>query len=181
MAGTSFGVSSGSSEVSLGSEAWNIADGYTKIKILKLLIEIDLYETIALFGYKDLDDPIATKQYIPYRRVEGIQRVLFCLKQLVGNCEFAIRVKADKTRVKKIIERIENIEKFMDGICDETYNALTKEVELKVNEKHFNNIFNILRQLKDELNFPINKAGLIFKQSDEMDLDKMMQGIVEGG
>ena len=38
---TSLGNASGESVIGLGEKAWNIADGFTKIKILKILIELD--------------------------------------------------------------------------------------------------------------------------------------------
>lgn len=166
--------------ISLGQEAWNIADGFTKIKILRLLIELDLNETFAVFGKKDMDEPIPDEQ-IPYKRVEGFQRMIFCLRQLIGNCKFAIEKGDDETLIQIMIDRINNVEKVSDGIASYFINDITKENELKVNEEHFKKCFEILRNIKDELNFPLNHASLIFRQSDEMDLDKIMHEMVEGG
>ena len=59
-------------------------------------------------------------------------------------------------------------------------NDVTKETELRINEDHFIKCFDILRAIKDELNFPINRAGLIFKASDTMDIDEIMKSIEEG-
>lgn len=181
MAGVqSFGKSSGEDVVSLGTQAWNIADGFTKIKILRLLIELDLHETISMFGKKDMDEQIPFES-IPYRRVEAFQRMIFCLRQLIGNCKFAVEKGADEKSISGMTERIDQVEEVGDGIADEFINDVTKEDELRINEKHFRACFDILRSIKDELNFPINRAGLIFRQSDEMDLDKIMNDIIEGG
>ena len=92
MINPSIGKADGSKVVSQESEMWNIADGYTKIKILRLLIELDIHETIALFGRKDMEE-FVPEESIPHKRVEAIHRMMFCLRQLIGNCKFSI----DKT------------------------------------------------------------------------------------
>lgn len=182
MAGdTSIGKASGEGVISLGQQAWNIADGFTKIKILRILIELDLYETIAMFGTKDIDEPNISYEYIPYKRVEGLHRMLFSLRQLIGNCKFSIDDKKDRELINSMGARIDNVEEVIDGISNESINEVTKEKDLAINEEHFRKCFDILRNIKDELNFPINRAGLIFRQSDEMDLDRIMKDIVEGG
>jgi len=38
-----------------------------------------------------------------------------------------------------------------------------------------------LQDVKDKLNTPLNNAGLIFRPTEEVDLDKIMAEIVEGG
>lgn len=179
MAYTSVGKADGEGVISLGSQAWNIADGFTKIKILRLLIDIDLNETIAMFGRKDMEEQIPEHE-IPYRRYEALQRVIFELRQLIGNCNFAINKGVDEKIVDAYLERINNVEKVVDGVADFLTNDVTKETELRINEQHFRKCFDILRAIKDELNFPINRAGLIFKASETMDLDEIMRSIEEG-
>lgn len=181
MAGvTSIGKPTGEGVVSLGTEAWNIADGYTKIKILRIIIQLDLHEELACFGKKDQEEQVPEKE-IPYRKVEGLKRMIFYLKQLIGNCRFSIDDKFDKLLVDKFMKRIKNVENYFEGVAHECSNQITKEKELIIDEEHFQRCFEILREIKDELNFPINRAGLIFRQSDELDLDKMMTEIIEGG
>lgn len=176
---TSIGKADGEGVISLGSQAWNIADGFTKIKILRLLIELDLYETIAMFGRKDLEEQIPESE-ISYRRYEAIQRVLFNLKQLIGNCNFAVNKGEDAKLFEEYLKRIDHIEDVFDGIADYLTNDVTKETELRINEDHFKKCFDILRTIKDELNFPINRAGLIFKASDTLDLEEIMRDIENG-
>lgn len=177
---TSIGKASGEGVITLGQEAWNIADGYTKIKILKLLIELDLYENIATYGKQSFDDDIPY-QTIPERRVEGMHRVIFVLRQLIGNCRFSIDKGEDEKLVTNFLKRLDNVENVIDGIANVYTNEVTKEDEVVINEEHFKRCFNICRNIKDELNFPVNRAGLIFRQSEEMDLDKIMNEIIEGG
>jgi hypothetical protein len=177
---TTIGKPTGENVLSLNSETWNIADGFTKIKILRLLIELDLYEAMSRYGYKEVDDPNYSADRVADRRVEGLDRMLFTLKQLIGNCKFSIRDKGDKQILNFFFERINNVEQVINGVARICKNDVTKEEELSVNEEHFNTCFDILREIKDELNIILNKAGLIFRQSDEVDLDKIMRDISEG-
>lgn len=181
MAFTSSGKASGEDAVGLGTEAWNIADGYTKIKILRLIIQLDLDEEFALFGKKD-DNDDAPPQIRNERRVEYFHKFIFHLRQLIGNCKFAIEKGGyDEKLIKNYEDRIEQIEEVSDGISDIFINDVTKEEELRINQKHFAKCFNILREIKDDLNFPINRAGLIFRQGDELDLDAVMRSVEDGG
>jgi hypothetical protein len=181
MAGnTSIGNASGEGVVSLGTQAWNIADGYTKIKILRLLIQLDVDEEIAMFGRKDDGDQVPDEM-INQRRVESFEKMIFHLRQLIGNCRFSIEKGDDEKTVSAFMERLNNVENVANGIADWKINDVTKENSLVINYEHFRSCFDILRSIKDELNFPINRAGLIFRQSDEIDLDKIMADIEQGG
>jgi len=175
----SIGQASGEKVVSLGTEAWNIADGYTKIKILRLLIELDVHETIAMFGRKDIEDDFPDYN-VALKRKEGLTRMIFSLKQLIGNCRFSID-KKDQFALDNFVERINNVENVLSGVLFTYVNDVTKEVEYIINEKHFKVCFDILKDIKDELNVPINKAGLIFRKSEDVDLDAIMKTIIEGG
>lgn len=179
---TSIGKASGENVVSLGTDAWNFADGFTKIKILKILIELDLLEIYSKYGYQSIDDfKDVDTQSLPRIRVESLDRYIFALKQLIGNCQFSINDKKDKETIKEFLERLDSVEKVLDGVASIQSNELTKEDIIVINEKHFNYCFNIIKNIKDDLNIVLNKAGLIFRQSDEIDLDKLMHNIVEGG
>lgn len=177
---TSIGQASGENVISVGQQVWNIADGFTKIKILRIIIEIDLYETIAKFGKKDLEEDV-NPDLLSERRVEALERVLFDLKQLLGNCRFKLDEKKDKEIVAILYDRIENVEQNFDNVADEKRNDVTHERILAINEEHFNACFDILRNIKDELNFPIDRAGLIFRHDESINLDEVMRTIVEGG
>lgn len=179
MAVTSIGKSSGEDVVSLGTQAWNIADGFTKIKILRLLILLDIYETTALFGKQEVEELVDYKE-LPYKRVESFDRMLHSLKQLISNCQFAIKKDKDKKILENLSERLENVEKVKDRIAKEVTNDITKEVDLQINNEHFNNCFNVLRSIKQEINVILNDAGLIFKAGETLDLDDFMKSVEEG-
>jgi len=174
------GGKTGGEGIELGTQAWNIADGYTKIKILRLLIQLDIDEEVTMFGRKD-DGDFIPENMITGRRVEGFEKLMFHLRQLIGNCRFSVEKGMDTEVLAELIARLANVEEFSDGIASVKFNDVTKEEKVVINQEHFDKCFNILRSVKDELNFLLNKAGLIFRQSDEIDLDKIMRDIEEGG
>jgi len=53
------GVSEFGGEINAGSDAWNVADGYTKLKILRQLIMLDRWDTIAQFGTEEIDEDVS--------------------------------------------------------------------------------------------------------------------------
>lgn len=166
--------------LSLGSQAWNVADGYTKIKILRHLVQLDRYENIALYGSDDMDEFPFDDNSIAKRREEALKRMITTLRQLLGNVKFAIK-KEDKPKIDDYIGDILFVESVIDGISDIEENMITHEINRKINEIHFMKCMKVLQRIKDEINFPINNAGLIFRESGEIDLDKITREIIEGG
>jgi len=166
--------------VELGTQALNIADGFTKIKILRLIIQLDLDEEIAMFGRKDDLDQIPFEE-LPYRRVDAFEKFIFHLRQLIGNCKFAIERGIDEKIINQFEERIDQVDEVGNGIATQFFNDVTKENSLTINEIHFKKCINILQNIKNELNFPVNRAGLIFRQGEELDLDAIMRSVEDGG
>ncbi len=173
--------SEGEGSITLGSDAWNVADGYTKIKILRHLIQLDRYDTISQFGTEELDEGFdLNPNQIKKRRCEALERFVSTLKQLLGNVYFALK-KDDDGMIKGCIERIGNIERVFPKVYSSKEDELTKEEVFEIEERLFGKIIKILQEIKDKINVPLNKAGLIFRPSEEIDLDKIMGEIIEGG
>jgi len=168
-------------DVTLGSDAWNVADGFTKLKILRQLIMLDRWDTIAQFGTEEIgEDQIFNDNQIKKRRVEALQRFHSTIKQLLGNVLFAIKT-VDLTKVKAMVERVENIEEFLSKSYEIKQDFVAKEELFEIKEEVFGKILVILQDVKDNLNTPLNNAGLIFRPTEEMDLDKIMEEIIKGG
>jgi len=175
------GVSEFGGEINSGSDAWNVADGYTKLKILRQLIMLDRWDTIAQFGTEEVDEDLNyTDNQLKKRRVEGLQRMHSTIKQLLGNVLFALK-KEDQPTVKAFIDRIENIEEFIPKAFDQKEDPISHAFVFEINEDVFNMLMKILQDVKDQLNTPLNNAGLIFRPTEEVDLDRIMSEIIEGG
>lgn len=168
-------------DITLGTDAWNVADGYTKIKILRLLIQLDRYDTIAQFGTEEVDDDYGLNpNQINKRRCEAIERFISTLRQLLGNVYFALR-KEDFKGINSDLERVKNLREFLPKLYEIKHDEVSKEEILEVNENLLAQILLILQEIKDKINVPLNKAGLIFRPTEEVDLDKIMSEIIEGG
>ena len=168
-------------EINTGTDAWNVADGYTKLKILRQLIMLDRWDTIAQFGTEEIEeDQQYSDNHLRKRRCEAIQRFYSTIKQLLGNVKFALK-KGDHEIVEAMIERIKVIDEFMPKLYEMKEDLINHEEIFNINEALFKKILDILQDIKDKLNTPLNNAGLIFRTSEEIDLDKVMSDIVQGG
>lgn len=168
-------------DITLGSDAWNVADGFTKLKILRQLIMLDRWDTIAQFGTEEIgEDAGLDDNSIKKRRVEALQRFHSTIKQLLGNVMFAIR-KEDLIKVKNMLDRIRTVEDFISKSYDVREDLYNHQDVFEIKEDLFDKILTIMQDVKDQLNTPLNNAGLIFRPSEEVDLDKIMSEIVEGG
>lgn len=171
----------GTGEISTGTDNWNVAVGYTQLKILRHLYLLDRWDTLAQFGTEEIDeDANYNPNQIRKRRVEGLQRFHSTIKQLLGNVLFALG-KKDQDVVKALITRANGVGEFLDQTHNMDNDTLSYEENFTINEKLFKNCLDILEDIKDKLNTPLNNSGLIFRQSDEVDLDNIMKTIVDGG
>lgn len=168
-------------DVEYSSDAWNVADSFMKLKVLRLLILLDKYETISQYGVEEMEEKMMfSDNDIALKRKDGLNRFASTLRQLIGNVKFSIR-KEDRPRIIDMEARIMTVENFLEDILNSKQNMITHENEMRINESHFQTCFRILRDIKVDINVPLNKAGLIFKQSEEVDLDAMMNQIISGG
>jgi len=171
----------GSDDSGGGYETWNVADGFVKLKILRLLIQLDRYDTLAQFGTEDVDlDGFLDSNTIAKKRVEAFQRFISTLKQLMGNVRFAFD-KNNKNLMESFETRINQVEEIMNRVYKEDENYVTHERVIVINEPLFKTGLGILQNIKDELNTPLNDASLIFRASDEFDLDAIQKDIEESG
>ena len=158
-------------------ENWNAADGFSKLNILRLLVETNLCETIAQFGVQNIDD-ISTPEILTQKRIIAINRLIFILHQIMTNTRFAIKTHLDTDLMLLLKQRLDSVEEFIEGIKYETINSVTKEVNTMINEKHFKICLDILSSIKEELFGVLNRASLIFKSSEETDLDGLLNSLM---
>jgi hypothetical protein len=168
-------------DITLGTDAWNVADGFTKLKILRQLLQLDKWETIAQFGTEEVDEDLNYDAYqIKKRRVEALERFISTTRQLIGNVLFALK-KEDQIKVESYLDRLKELQRHIPQLYTQSMADNINDRKFDINEKLFETIFLILQEIKDGLNVPLNKAGLIFRPTEEVDLDKIMQDIVQGG
>lgn len=165
-----------------GSESWNVAQGYTNLKILKPLVEMDKYVRIALRGSEEIEFALMmSPEQKVQARIEGIKALVECLRETFENSDFAMEKQGTKDTINELSQKVEIVAQFLGGISYSEYDARTGVSVLKIDEEHFANCLNELRAIKKDIPKPLNKNNLIFPGSDEVDLDKLAKTIEESG
>jgi len=113
-------------------------------------------------------------------RLEAMFRLIDALKLIIENSMFACK-SADRIKLKGLRGQIIDVEKYIAGIKSIKTNQQTKREVVEINEKHFTLCLNKLREIKELIYYPINQNGLIFRTSEEVDLDKIKSELIEGG
>lgn len=164
-----------------GSDAWNVAQGYTHLKILKPLVELDKLVIIAQYGTENIENSFEIPQDVKTQyRIESIHRLIDCLKIIIENSDFAMK-KETKDTLLQLEIRIVKVEKYMSVIARKVVDQRNGAEKIEINERHFNNCMNELRKIKKEIQDPLNKNSLIFPSSDEINLDDMKNKMIMGG
>jgi len=165
-----------------GSDAWNVAQGYTHLKILKPLVEMDKLVKIAIYGTENIEDSfLITEEVKTQIRIEAMNRLIDTLREIIENSEFAMNLSGTKEDLEKLTKRIVNVEKVINGISRRTNDQRTGESKTILNENHFWVCLEELRSVKKEIPNPLNQNSLIFPTSDEIDLDKLKDQFINGG
>lgn len=163
------------------SDVWNIAKAFTTLKILLPLKELDTLVITAIYGTERIDESLMIPAQVKiFNRIESIQRLIDTLKLIFENSYFVLK-KDDKKKVDTFLKEIGEVEGVLDGISKVREDQRTHVKETIINEKHFNLCLTKLRKIKQELLAPLNQANLIFASSEEIDLEKLKNELIEGG
>ena len=146
------------------SDNWNVADSYSKIKIMKLLAEIDDYIKIAKTGVAELEQEfIISPEMKINARVIALNRLHMTLEMLINNSTFGVK-KKDKKLLKDWYNALRKIN--LDG----TYNVVTNKEQRKsqtIKEHQFSIVLNILIDIHRNILIPLNEAGMIYPAGEE--------------
>lgn len=168
-------------EINSGSEVWNNANRFTNEKVMDHLSFFTYLDKIAQFGTINIDEANQmTDNQINKRRVEGLLRLHSEIKMLIEDVHFALK-KADHQKVEEMLKRVNTCEEFLNKSYSLKEDAIDHEELFEIDEDKFKKILTIFQDVKSKLNTPLNNAGLIFRPSEEFDLDKIMSEIIEGG
>lgn len=165
-----------------GSDAWNVAQGYTHLKILKPLVEMDKLVKIAIYGTENIEESMNLSEEMKAQiRIEAMNRLIDTMREIIENSDFAMNEKKTQGELKKLSERIEQIESVINGISKITKDQRTDLSKIQIDEDHFWLCLQELRSIKKEIPKPLNQNSLIFPTSDEIDLDKLKDQFIHGG
>lgn len=167
------------------SDVWNVADGFVKFKILLHLIRVDDFITIAIHGSPSIDDMTDEEKYfknpvIVFRRINALRRLKDELKALIRNTAFKIKDK-DKETYKKFTETIIKIEKNFKNIKGSRFSQVKNTRSHQINEIVFDDFLSKLEAISGEIHEPLDRAGLIFRNVEELDFKKIEEMLLHGG
>lgn len=154
----------GKREYEPASENWNVADSYAKIKIMKLLAEIDEYIKVAQTGAIDLQEEfIIPLQNKINARIISLRRLNMTLQMLINNSKFGVK-KKDKKLLDEWLKALKKID------VNRTYNVVTNKDRMTsqlIREKEFSIVLNILIDINSNILIPLNNAGMIYPSGEE--------------
>jgi len=167
--------------VHTGTEAWNIAQYFTGYSIAIPLRDLNDLEDIARFGAVKIDDDLMMNddEYAK-RRSDAVKRYWQKLRQIVADTQFKVK-KADRKDAKQIHDWLKRVPNFFDGLLYLENNDVSHETFIKINEEFLTTLLDKLVEKKQEYLSILDHAGLIFREVDEVDLDKMTSEFVHGG
>jgi len=159
------------------SSVWNDAKNYVAGKIHKWLILIDNYESLAIFGYSELYSDVFMRNdnLKNTARIHALKRLIHSIKTLIRNTKFSIKSE-DKDGFDEHTKRLDKILKAVPLLKIETKRG-NKITELNINETLFEKIMDEIHGIIDDINVKINKAGLIFAQFEDIDIEKMKENL----
>ena len=170
--------------VERSSDTWNVAQGYTNLKILKPLVELDKLIKIAIYGCENIEESLMFMQNPQLKnqlRIEALQRIIDSLRELFENSEFAMNKSGTPATFEELQKRTKAVEDVLSVVTTENLDMRTGQRETAINEQHFNICLNELRAIKQAIPKPLNDNSLIFPSGDEINLDAIKNEIIEGG
>jgi len=157
---------------------WNIADQYTKNKIMRPLNRCDYYEDIAYFGYESIAEELGNYQSPPNDlvKIKAMKRLIMELIRVIDNAKFAL--KKGKTRktaleykanLKKLHKALPNIVRISKNRVEGTSVVTISNLAL------FEEILSKISEIKSKINEPLNANHLIFVDKEEFDPRKFKE------
>jgi len=167
--------------VHTGTEAWNIAQYYTGYSIALPLKDLNDLEDVARFGSARMDeDLVMSDDQVDRRRADAVQRYWQKLRQIVSDTLFKIK-KSDLGKANGIYDWLLSIPKYFDALLEQKTDDVDHNDKIEVNERFLNLLLDKLVERKQSYLYLLDNAGLIFREVDEIDLDKLTKEFSQGG
>lgn len=150
---------------------WNVADSFSRVKIMGPMIKSEIYEDVATYGFDSFFEELANHGVSNDElKVRGLYRLINELIRLTKNTMFAMKKEKTREELTKIQKKLFKIK---SDIFRHTYRKIinegTRNKDIKLNEPLFSRTLEVVSKLKSDLNFPLNKNHLIFVDKQEFD------------
>lgn len=159
---------------------WNVANDYSKLKIMKNLYLSDEYADVAYFGQSSLVEELIQLD-IPtdVLRLKGFDRLINCLIKVIDNSIFAIKTKTDRKKLRKHREKLMEINSIKSTLYKVSRNQKTKKQSIRIEEEKYSKVLEIVFKIKRLINYPLNRSDLIFTSKEEFDPKKYKDDVME--
>lgn len=160
---------------------WNVADKFSKVKIMLPMAKCEFYEDLAQFGYESFLDELVNWNSIPMDviRIKGLTRLVKELLRLCQNTKFAMKKGDTKTVLEGLEKSLEEIKKIIPALYKIHFNNVKKTKILVLNNERFDEVLDRVIDIKAKINDPLNKNDLIFVSGEEFDPKAFKKSIME--
>lgn len=160
---------------------WNVADKFSKVKIMLPLAKCEFYEDLAQFGYESFIDEIVNWYDVPMDvvRLKGLTRLIKELLRICQNTKFAMKKPGSKKELIKLEKELENIQKILPALYKVHVNTVKKTRDLRLIPEKFDKVLSKVIEIKSKINEPLNKNDLIFVNKEEFDPKAFKKSIME--
>lgn len=150
---------------------WNVADKFSKVKIMLPLAKCEFYEDLAQFGYESFIDDLVNWYKVPMDviKLKGLTRLIKELLRICKNTKFAMKKGSSKEDLIKYENQLVEINKVLPALYKYRYDQVRKTRELKLFPELFDQILNRVIEIKSKINEPLNQNDLIFVSKEEFD------------
>lgn len=164
------------------SDIWNISQGFVLSHILQPLTENRKLIKIAKFGVEQLDlvNIQIPLDYKLRNRLEALQRLHLNLEDVWNSANFNI-LKKDLPNWNHYKQRLVLIEEQLDNLTDEKFDQRSGSETLTIKEEKFKKCFNKLKGIESNMKLELNNCEFIFSQSEDTDIDGLINRYIEGG
>jgi len=150
---------------------WNVAADFSKEKIMIPLINCDIYEDLASFGYETILEQIVNYNSIPQNNIKiiGLDRLIAELIRICKNSKFAMKKQGTKVKIEKYEKQLKKIRELIPSLYKFRTSQVKRTKEMILDTAKFNQTLEIVSQIKSDINEPLNQNHLIFTDRDEFD------------
>ena len=160
----------------INSEVWNISKSYVNEMVLRYLILTNNYYDLARFGYSNIESDVFVRDnnLKNTARLHALRRLFHTIRVLIRNTKFTIN-KDDKLIFSKYSIRLKKLDDNISNLRLEQKRG-SRVMELNINEELFDKMDSEISDMIDDITDKLNKAGLIFSQGEEKDIDVLKDG-----
>lgn len=160
---------------------WRAGLSYTQHLIMNELIDLNFFVKIAEFGVTNIDDDMfLNDSFLSKRKVDGLERAISCIERIIENSDFTLK-KTARPYMSHIQLRLKLIKDVLKHVLIQDSNEVNHETNYRLNATAYDYCLSKIKEIKKDIIRPLNLSGLIFSESQGVNIDKLMSDIVSGG